>query len=265
MKKLIENIFYPFGKLDKKTKIILTVSQLLIVFVWMQLSSSTIVPKPLNVFSIFLGFLSNKDNFYDDFIATFLFVLRGVAYAMIASMILTYLRSIQFFQIYVDFVTKLRYLTFSTVIIIFTMMVKGGNVSDLKMALLMFGSIPFFVNSFVQDTKLGEGLPQYHLNKAYINKLNKWESLWQVVIIGKLDRLFLVIKSNFAIVWAVVTTVEANAMNEGGIGTIISKSNKHMQIDNLVAMGLLVLLVGVGFDFLYGQMRKWFFVYTRTK
>lgn len=261
---LLINTFYPFGQLNNSYKAVLLSAQLIILIILMQFSHGALIPAPLDIVKTFLGFI-NSSAFYDDFFATFMFVMKGMGYAMFITMVLTYLRPILFFTPFVDFITKCRYLTFSTVLIMFTMFVQGGNLSDLKMLLLLFGTVPFFVNSFVEETAIGKGVPEYHLNKAYVNKLTKWEALWQIIIIGKLDRLFLVVKQNFAIAWAIVTTVEANAMNEGGIGTMISKSNKHMLIGELIAIALLVLLLGILFDYLYGLLRWSLFTYTRKK
>lgn len=263
--KILEDIFVPFGKPSKATKISILVIQLVAVIGIMQLTHGGLIPAPLDIFKTFWNYISGSDGFYDDFFATFMFVFRGMLYAMILTMTLTYLRPIAFFTYIVDFVTKCRYLTLSTVLIMFTMMVKGGNLSDLKMILLLFGTVPFFVNSFVEETAIGKGTPEYHLNKAFVNKMGKWEALYRVIIVGKLDRLFLVVKANFAIAWAVITTVESNAMNEGGIGTIISKSNKHMVIGELIAIALLVLCIGVLFDALYGWARWGAFPFTRKK
>lgn len=259
-----KSIFYPFGNLNKTTKIVLLFLQLLFIGLWLEFNKSELIPAPSDIFKTLIMFLSTE-SFYDDFITTFIFVMKGMGYAMIITMIATYLRPIAFFTPFVDFITKCRYLTFSTVLIIFTMAVKGGNVSDLKMILLLFGTVPFFVNSFVQETAIGQGTPEYHLNKAYVNKMNKWEALWEIIIVGKLDRLFLVVKANFAIAWSVITTVEANAMSEGGIGTMISKSNKHLLIAELMAIALLVLLLGILFDYTYGLIRYAIFAYTRNK
>jgi NitT/TauT family transport system permease protein len=262
-KSLLKDIFFPFGKINKTTKSILLVSQLFLIGILMQIFHSELIPAPLDILKTIFGFLSSS-SFYDDFFATFMFVMKGMGYAMFLTMLFTYIRPIAFFTPFVDFVSKCRYITFSTVIILFTMMVKGGNLSDLKMLLLLFGAVPFFVNSFVEETAIGQGTPEYHLDKAYVNKLNKWEALWEVIIVGKLDRLFLVVRANFAIAWAIVTTVESNAMNEGGIGTMISKSNKHMLVGELMAIALLVLLLGVFFDYIYGVLRWSLFAYTRN-
>lgn len=258
-----KEIIYPFGVVDKKTKSVILTIQLVLLVVFLQFFHGALIPAPLDILNILVGFISSQ-SFLDDFLATFMFVMKGMFYAMVITMVLTYAHPIVFFAPFVEFITKCRYLTFSTVLIMFTMFIQGGNLSDLKMILLLFGTVPFFVNSFVEETAIGQGTPQYHLNKAYVNKLNKWESLWQVIMVGKLDRLFVVVKQNFAIAWAVVTTVEANAMNDGGIGTIISKSNKHMLIGELIAIAIIVLVIGVLFDYLYGLLRYALFSYTRN-
>jgi ABC-type nitrate/sulfonate/bicarbonate transport system permease component len=258
-KELAINIFYPFGKLTQIQKITLISIQLLILFTCLQFFTSL---KPLDVISTVIGFLTSV-TFYDDFFATLMFVAKGMFFAMLLTMLLAYLHTIEFFKAYIDFITKCRYLTFATVMTMFTM--HSESLSGLKMTLLLFGTIPFFVTSFVADTSLGRGTPEYQLNKAYVNRKGKWEALFEVVIVGKLDRVFEVIRQNYAIAWMVITTVEANALNEGGIGTMVSKANRVMNLGNLMAIALLVILLGVLFDFTFGWARTALFEYVKKQ
>ena len=43
-----------------------------------------------------------------------------------------------------------------------------------------------------------------------------------------MDALFEVMRQNFAISWMMITMVEGYAMSEGGIGTMMIKSNKYL-------------------------------------
>jgi sulfonate transport system permease protein len=258
-KELAINIFYPFGKLTQIQKLALVSIQLLVLFSYLQFFTSL---KPIDVINTVIGFLTSE-SFYDDFFATLMFVARGMLYAMLITMLLAYLHTIEFFKAYIDFITKCRYLTFATVMTMFTM--HSDSLSGLKMTLLLFGTIPFFVTSFVAETALGKGTPEYQLNKAYVNRKGKWEALFEVIIVGKLDRLFEVVRQNYAIAWMVITTVEANALNEGGIGTMVSKANRVMNLGNLLAIALLVILLGVLFDFAFGWLRVTLFEYVKPK
>lgn len=130
------------------------------------------------------------------------------------------------------------------------------------MYLLMFGIIPFFVTSFLSVV---QSTPPEEKWKGYVNKLNRWETLYEVVIVGKLDMLFEVMRQNFAISWMMITMVEGFAMSEGGIGTLLIKSNKYLDLSPVFAMLVVVLILGLIFDWGLTQLRNILFPYLKTR
>jgi ABC-type nitrate/sulfonate/bicarbonate transport system permease component len=77
--------------------------------------------------------------------------------------------------------------------------------------------------------------------------------------------VFEVMRQNFAIAWMMITMVEGLSMSEGGLGTMLIKSNKYMDISTVFALLIVIFLVGLFFDWLLGRLRAWLFPYTRVQ
>jgi len=130
------------------------------------------------------------------------------------------------------------------------------------MSLLIFGIVPFFVTSFLSIID-GINEQEYELCKTL--RMNNWQTLLEVVIIGKLDMVFEVMRQNFAIAWMMITMVEGLNMSEGGLGTMLIKSNKYIDLASVFAILLIIFAIGVFFDYLLKQVRAWLFPYTKLQ
>jgi sulfonate transport system permease protein len=130
----------------------------------------------------------------------------------------------------------------------------------LKLSLLVFGMVPFFVTSFL-SVILHTDKQQYELCKTL--GYNNWQTLYEVIIVGKADQVLEILRQNFAISWLMITLIEGLNMSEGGIGALLIKYNKYNDLTNVLALQLVIFLVGLGFDLLMGMMRKWLFPYTK--
>ena len=86
-----------------------------------------------------------------------------------------------------------------------------------------------------------------------------------MVIVGKADQVFEILRQNFAIAWMMITMVEGLSMSEGGIGTLLIKFNKYNDITNVVALQLVIFLIGLFFDYLLGITRHWLFPHSKLK
>jgi NitT/TauT family transport system permease protein len=81
-------------------------------------------------------------------------------------------------------------------------------------------------------------------------------TLWEVVILGTLDKAFEVLRQNFAIGWTMITMVEGISRAEGGIGALILNQNKHFKLDAVFAVLFVILLVGLVLDYLVGALTR---------
>ena len=62
-----------------------------------------------------------------------------------------------------------------------------------------------------------------------------------------------------------ITMVEGLNMSEGGLGTMLIKSNKYIDLGTVFAILVIIFTIGVCFDLLLKQLRLWFFPYTKLQ
>lgn len=256
---MIKKLFFPFGEVNKKVRTGIIIFWVVLLLGLFELFHSKIIPPPSKIAGSLRNLLSSSE-FYEDLVASLITTLKAMFYSILATVVIVYASTIQFFRPLAEFVSKCRYLTLTGLVFVFTMI--SNNLSELKMYLLMFGIIPFFVTSFLSVV---QSTPPEEKWKGYVNKLNRWETLYEVVIVGKLDMLFEVMRQNFAISWMMITMVEGFAMSEGGIGTLLIKSNKYLDLSPVFAMLVVVLILGLIFDWGLTQLRNILFPYLKTQ
>lgn len=255
---MIKQLFSPFGEVDKKSRLFSIVFWIGFFLIMFQVFHSPIIPAPTKILASLFKLVDSKE-FYENLIASLITTLKAMSFSILATILLVYSSTIPFFKPIAEFVSKCRYLTLTGLVFVFTMI--SDNVSDLKMYLLMFGIIPFFVTSFLSVVM---ATPPEEKWKGYVNRLNRWETMWEVVVIGKMDMLFEVMRQNFAISWMMITMVEGYAMSEGGIGTLLIKSNKYLDLSPVFAMLIIVLTLGLLFDWGLSTLRQVLFPYLKT-
>jgi NitT/TauT family transport system permease protein len=250
------NIFKPFAGINKKTFAVLIAVQVTITLLIWQTVSNGLIPKPGNVAAAFTKLLATKQ-FWDNLLISLGLTIKAMFYSIVITLLFAYLSVIPFFKSIAQFIVKCRYLTLTGLIFIFTLLTKDG--SQLKLSLLVFGIVPFFVTSFLAVI-ININKQEYDLCKTL--GYNNWQTLYEVIIIGKADQVFEILRQNFAISWLMITMVEGLSMSEGGIGTLLIKYNKYNDITIVVALQFVLFLTGLCFDWLLGAMRKWLFPYT---
>jgi NitT/TauT family transport system permease protein len=57
--------------------------------------------------------------------------------------------------------------------------------------------------------------------------------------------------------------VEGLSMSEGGLGVMIIKANKYINLPQVFSLLIVIFILGVFFDFILGKMRTWLFPYTK--
>jgi NitT/TauT family transport system permease protein len=92
---------------------------------------------------------------------------------------------------------------------------------------------------------------------------SKWRTLWELVIVGRIDQTIETVRANFAIAWLMITMVETYNMSKGGVGVMLYMFNKYNQLENIFALQILIFLIGLGFDYLLSSARTIFFPYVK--
>jgi NitT/TauT family transport system permease protein len=258
--RFIKKIFSPFAYLSNSSYTILVILNCVIAIVlWQTFAVGGLIPTPLRVADSVLKILAST-GFYDDLFSSLSLTLRGMGISIFISLIICYLSLIPFFQPFAKFIIKCRYLTLTGLIFLFTLLTSDGH--SLKLSLLIFGIVPFFVTSLLSIID-SINVQEYELCKTL--RMNNWQTLQEVIIIGRLDQVIEVVRQNFAIAWMMITMVEGLSMSEGGLGTLLIKSNKFIDLGTVFAILIIIFLIGVCFDFLLAKMRIWLFPYTNLQ
>jgi NitT/TauT family transport system permease protein len=75
--------------------------------------------------------------------------------------------------------------------------------------------------------------------------MGEWHVLWEVVVLGTLDRALELIRQNAAVGWMMLSMVEGISRSEGGVGTLLLNMDKHQNIAMVFAIQLTILAVGL--------------------
>jgi NitT/TauT family transport system permease protein len=141
---------------------------------------------------------------------------------------------------------------------VFILLTKDAD--NLKLSLLIFGIVPFFVTSLLAVI---DGIKEEEFNSCRTLRFNKWETLYELIVIGRLDQTIEIIRQNFAITWIMIVTVESSALSGGGIGALLYRYNKYNDLKHVLALQLVILLIGVLIDQILARMRRELFPYTK--
>jgi ABC-type nitrate/sulfonate/bicarbonate transport system permease component len=252
-------ILTPFEKLKKSNKtIILSSWILLIILIWYVGTSGKehMFPSPSNVLKGF-GELYNEGLVVHIFSSLSLCFI-SISLAIIISLVFAYSWPIPLLKPMAEVVTKLRYLPFTGLSFFMTMLVHDSR--TMQVWILVIFLTTFLTTSLIAVVK---DIPQEEFDHAKTLKCNRFEVLWQVVILGRLDYVFDVIRQNLAIAWMMLVTVESIVVASGGLGFLIKNSDKFMNHGRIVALQIIILFIGLTLDWFINFMRKTLFRYSK--
>ena len=245
--------------MSRMTVYVMVALQVLFFLALWQLSPGGLIPGPFRVLDA-LGELLTTRLLFDNLLASLVLTLKALVYSMVLTLLFSYLSVLPFFQPMAQFLVKCRYLTLTGLIFIFTLLTRDGGA--LKLSLLVFGIVPFFMTSFLAVIVR---TPAQEFELCQTLGYGRWQTLYEVIIVGKADQVFEIVRQNFAIAWMMITMVEGLSMSEGGIGTLLIKYNKYNDLPHVLALQGIVFGLGLCFDYLLGLLRHWLFSYTNLK
>jgi len=255
----MKKLFQPFAIISRQTFLILVLTQVILALALWHVTSDGLMPQPGKVLAA-LAHLSTTKVLIDNVLVSLLLTLQAMLYSIAITLVFAYLSVLPFFKGIALFIVKCRYLTLAGLIFVFTLLTQNG--SALKLWLLIFGIVPFFVTSFLSVIV---HIPQQEYDLCKTLGYSRWRTLYEVIIIGKADKVLEILQHNFAISWLMITMVEGLSMSEGGIGALLIKYNKYNDLTNVLALQLLIFLLGLFFDYLLATLRSWLFPYTRSQ
>lgn len=257
---LLKKLFSPLTQIKGRTSItLIVVEALAALLLWEIFGQNGLIPTPLKIVGSVIKVVT-ADYFIDNLFSSLALTFTGMGVSIVIALVVSYLSLIPVFSPLAKFIVKCRYLTLTGLIFLFTLLTQDGH--QLKLSLLIFGIVPFFVTSFLSIID-SINVQEYELCKTL--RMNNWQSLLEVVIIGRLDQVFEVMRQNFAIAWMMITMVEGLSMSEGGLGAMLIKSNKYIDLGTVFAILVIIFGLGVSFDYLLKNVRHWLFPYTKIQ
>jgi NitT/TauT family transport system permease protein len=246
----LKNAFLPNRPIDKKMAFgIVAFWIAMAALVWLTMPFATL-PGPGEVWRA-LGDLWNEQGMSQDLFTTLKLLFHALFLTIVFSLVLSYATVVPFFRPLVEGISKLRFLGLTGLVTPFAMITHDGY--SLKVWLLTFGMTTYFVTSMAQVVI---EIPRENFDHLRALGAGELRTLWEVVILGTLDKAFEVLRQNFAIGWTMITMVEGISRAEGGIGALILNQNKHFKLDGVFAILFVILAVGLVIDYMVGALTR---------
>lgn len=255
MKKLIT----PFEFLPRTTRSIIVAGWVLLLFVlWFVATSGEkhLLPSPGQV-------LTGFSELYNEGLVVHIFnslklCFISIILAVILSMIFAYTWPLPLVKPIAEFVTKLRFLPFTGLSFYVAMVVHDAR--NMQIWIMVIFLTTFLTTSLISVIS---AIPQEEFDHAKSLKCSRWEVLWQVIILGRLDYVIDVIRQNLAITWMMLVTIESIVAASGGLGFLIKNSDKFMNHGRIIALQIIILLIGLFLDWFINYLRKAIFRYSK--
>lgn len=148
-------------------------------------------------------------------------------------------------------ISKLRFTGLVGWAFVFTLWARDGH--QLKLWMLVFGMAPFFVTAMAAVVA---EIPRERFDHARALGMTEWRTVREVVIRGTVDQALEALRQNAAMGWMALTMVEGLVRSEGGIGALMLNENKHLDLDAVFALIVVVLIVGIAQDAALGWLRR---------
>lgn len=182
---------------------------------------------------------------------------KAVFFSIIISLTFAYSSAIPALKPVGTFISKLRFLPLTG--IAFYLSLLFNDARNLQIAVLVTFMTTFLTTSLMQMVK---DIAPEEFDHARTLGCNRWEMLWEVVIKGRFDYVFELVRQNLAIVWMMLVTVESILVAAGGLGFLIKNNDKLGDAGKVIALQIIIVLVGLFLDFAITKIRKGIFRYS---
>ena len=244
----LHHVFLPNRPVSFSVGLALVVLWSLALLATWVLSPYATLPTPREVWAAF-GDLWWHHGLGVDLGVTLRLIFHSLALTVAIAMTLSYATVVPLFRPVIVAVSKLRFLGLTGLVFPLTLWTGGGY--KLKVALLTFSMVSFFVTSMAQVVL---EIPRAAFDHMRVLGASEGRILWEVVILGTFDKALDVLRQNAAIGWAMITMVEGISRSEGGIGALILNQNKHFLLAEVYALLFLILFIGLGIDYGMGVL-----------
>ena len=255
----MKKYFLPFENLSKTSKTIILVAWIVLLLAFWFIGTSGVkhlFPSPAQVFSGFSDLY--REGLVIHIFNSLKLCFLSIFLATIIALLFAYSSPIPMLKPISEFVTKLRFLPFTGLSFYITLVISEAR--NMQVWILVIFLTTFLTTSLIAIVK---DIPQEEFDHAKTLKCNRFEILWQVIILGRLDYVIDAIRQNLAITWMMLVTVESIVVASGGLGFLIKNSDKFMNHGRIIALQIIILLIGLSLDWFINFLRKAFFRYSK--
>lgn len=185
--------------------------------------------------------------------------LQALLLTTMITMLVSYLTVVPLLHDIAIAATGLRFLSLTGLILMFTLLFSG---TALKVALLTFGMTVFAATQLQEEVLT---IPKETLDDARCLRMGPWHVVWEVIVLGKLPITLAVLRQNAAMGWGMLTLVEGLRWSDGGLGALMLENRKHYIYDEVFAILLIVLVVGLLQDYGLASLTRWLCPYSILK
>lgn len=226
---------------------------ILLALIW-ALADVPFLPDPFGIWDAFMRLVGQ--GMMSELATSILTGMEATFYTLVISLTLAYASTVKFFQPIASLVSKFRFNGLVGLTLFFTLLTSSSH--GLKISLLVFSMVVWFTTSLLAEI---EDIPQEEFDHARTLGMSEWRVTYEVVILGRLDRVVEVLRQNTAIAWLMLTTVEGMVRTEGGIGAMLLNQSKYLKLDEVFAIQLTILALGLLQDWWWGAVRRFCFPY----
>lgn len=248
----------PFEKIAKSHRTLILVGWILVLLlIWFlgTMGEKHLFPSPSQV-------INGLSQLYSEGLVVHIFNSLALCFlsifiAIVLSMFFAYTFPIPLMKPVSEFITKLRFLPFTGISFYITMVIHEAR--NMQIWIMVIFLTTFLTTSLISVVS---SIPQEEFDHAKTLKCSRWEVLWQVIILGRIDYVIDVIRQNLAITWMMLVTVESIVVASGGLGFLIKNSDKFMNHGRIIALQIIILLIGLFLDWAINFLRKALFRYS---
>lgn len=147
--------------------------------------------------------------------------------------------------------SKLRFLSPGVFFLALVLVTSSGH--DVKVLMLTLGESFFLVTTMVNVVG---GIPAEQFDDARTLRMSEWRATWYVVVRGTLPEAIDAIRDNAAMGWSMLTMIEGIVQSEGGVGVLLVKNQRHLNMAAVYAIALAVVAVGLLDDRALGAIKS---------
>lgn len=254
----MQKFFTPLEEINKTGKSTILISWLVLLLTFWTICSfgeTHLFPTPVQVLH---GF---KDLWSEGLIvhlgSSLWLCAQAVFFSVLISLTLAYSTAIPFFKPIGVFISKLRFLPLTGIAFYIAIVINDARTIQVWVLVVFMST--FLTTSLMNMVK---DIPEEEFFHARTLGCNRWETIWEVVIKGRFDYVFELVRQNLAIVWMMLVTVESILAAAGGLGLLIKNGDKLGDNGRVIALQIIIVIVGLTIDFVITKIRKGLFRYS---